>query len=58
DYKGPVSEVINGLVRGLSSGVSYCGARNIKEMQEKAEFIRITMAGWKESNTSGMKMSE
>jgi IMP dehydrogenase len=58
DYKGPVSEVIQYLVKGLKSGISYCGARNIKEMQENAEFIEITDASWKESNTRGNKVSE
>jgi IMP dehydrogenase len=58
DYKGRVSEVIKGIVKGLRSGISYCGARNIKEMQEKAEFVRVTSAGWKESQTHGMKLNE
>jgi len=58
DYKGPVSEVIKYLVKGLKSGISYCGARNIKEMQQNAEFIEITDASWKESNTRGNKVSE
>jgi IMP dehydrogenase len=58
DYKGPVSEVIKYLVKGLRSGISYCGARNIREMQENAEFIEITDASWKESNTRGNKVSE
>ena len=58
DYKGPVEEVIKGLVKGLQSGLSYCGATNIKEMHEKAEFIRITEAGWEESKSRGIKVSE
>ena len=58
DYKGAVSDVIAGLVKGLKSGVSYCGAQNIREMQENAEFIRITSSGWAESQSKGMKLSE
>jgi IMP dehydrogenase len=58
DYKGPVSEVIKYLVKGLRSGISYCGARNIAEMQANAEFIEITSASWKESTTRGNKVSE
>ncbi len=58
DFKGPVNRIIKGIIRGLKSGISYCGAHNIKEMQENAEFVRITSAGWKESNTRGMKLSE
>ncbi|MBT6774972.1 IMP dehydrogenase, partial [Candidatus Woesearchaeota archaeon] len=58
NYKGPVSEVIKGLVKGLKSGISYCGARNIAEMQANAEFIEITSESWRESTTRGMKLSE
>ena len=57
-YKGPVSEVIKGLVKGLKSGISYCGAKNIQEMQANAEFIEITSESWRESTTRGMKLSE
>jgi len=58
DYKGPVEDVIRGLVKGLRSGISYCGARNITEMQVNAEFLRITSAGWEESKTKGIQLSE
>lgn len=58
DYKGAVQEVIRGLVKGLQSGISYCGATDIKEMQQKAEFIQITSAGWEESKAQGQKLSE
>lgn len=58
DYKGPVGEVINGLVKGLQSGISYCGAGDIKEMQKKAEFIQITSNAWEESKSRGEKLSE
>jgi len=58
DYKGPVTEVIRKLSKGLQSGISYCGAKNILEMQKNAEFIEITSAGWEESNTRGIKLGE
>ena len=48
-FKGSVSEVIKGLIGGLKSGISYCGARNIEEMQKNAEFIKVTPIGLKES---------
>ena len=48
-YKGSVTEIIRQLVGGVRSGLSYCGARDIQDMQEKAEFIRITPAGYIES---------
>lgn len=40
-YRGSVHEVIAQLVGGLRSGMSYCGARNIKELQENAKFIKV-----------------
>lgn len=58
DYKGAVREVIRSLIKGLQSGMSYCGGRTIEEMQAKAEFIQITAAGWEESKERGMKLSE
>ncbi|PIN87700.1 IMP dehydrogenase [Candidatus Woesearchaeota archaeon CG10_big_fil_rev_8_21_14_0_10_32_24] len=58
DYKGLVEDVIKSIIKGLRSGISYCGARNIKEMQANAEFMKITAAGWKESQSRGEKLSE
>jgi IMP dehydrogenase len=49
-YRGKVSEIIYQLVGGLRSGLSYGGAHDIRELQEKAEFIEITTAGVRESN--------
>jgi IMP dehydrogenase len=48
-YKGSVAEIIKQLVGGLRSGLSYCGAQDISEMQNRAEFIKITPAGYIES---------
>ena len=50
-FKGPVSMVINQYMKGLMSGMSYCGASNIKEMWKKAEFVKITQAGKIESGS-------
>ena len=58
DYKGTVQEVIRGLIKGLQSGISYCGANDIAEMQKNAEFIQITSSGWEESKERGQKLSE
>ncbi len=48
-YRGHVSEILHQLVGGLRSGMSYGGARTIRELQENAEFIEITPAGMRES---------
>ncbi len=57
-YKGPVSEVIFQLVGGLRSGMGYVGARSIKELRERAEFIQVTSAGLKESHPHDIKISK
>jgi len=48
-YKGSVVDIIRQLVGGLRSGLSYCGANTIVEMQKNAKFIKITSAGYTES---------
>ncbi|AIF85241.1 inosine-5'-monophosphate dehydrogenase [Candidatus Nitrososphaera evergladensis SR1] len=48
-YKGSVVEIVRQLAGGLRSGLSYCGAKSIPEMQRNAEFVRITGAGFIES---------
>lgn len=48
-YRGSVKEIVNQLVGGLRSGISYCGGRSIAEMRANARFIRITSAGMNES---------
>ncbi len=49
-YKGSVKDVVYQLVGGLRSGMGYCGSKDIKTLQEKAEFVRISSAGLKESH--------
>tara|TARA_Y100001970_G_scaffold262699_1_gene347258 strand:- start:2736 stop:3743 length:1008 start_codon:yes stop_codon:yes gene_type:complete len=49
--KGPVTSVLYEIDRGIRSGLSYSGARNIRELQAKSVFIIQTPAGAKESST-------
>ncbi|HZQ06684.1 MAG TPA: IMP dehydrogenase [Anaerolineae bacterium] len=48
-YRGRAKEVLMQLVGGIQSGMSYSGAHNLHEFQEKAIFVRMTEAGFKES---------
>lgn len=48
-YKGEVQKILAVLIDGLQSGMSYSGARTIREFWRKAQFIRMTEAGFKES---------
>ncbi|HOL71707.1 MAG TPA: IMP dehydrogenase [Bryobacteraceae bacterium] len=49
-YKGPLAELVFQLVGGLKAGMGYCGASNIRELQQKAKFVRVTSAGLRESH--------
>ncbi|MGD9379966.1 MAG: IMP dehydrogenase [candidate division WOR-3 bacterium] len=49
-YRGLVREVIFQLVGGVKQGLGYCGAKNIKELKAKAKFVRISVAGLRESH--------
>ncbi len=48
-YRGEVKKIIQNLIDGFQSGMSYSGAENIKEFWKKVKFIRMTEAGMKES---------
>ena len=48
-YRGSVTDIITQIMGGIRSGLSYCGAHNIQQMQKNAEFIKISRAGFAES---------
>ncbi len=49
-YKGLVEDTVFQLLGGLRSGMGYCGAQNIKTLQETARFMKISAAALKESH--------
>jgi len=49
-YKGPLSAMIQQLVGGLRAGMGYCGCGSIAELQERSKFVKISVAGLKESH--------
>jgi IMP dehydrogenase len=49
-YKGPVSGVLHQLAGGLRAAMGYVGAKDLPELHQKAEFVRITGAGLRESH--------
>lgn len=49
-FKGPVANVLHQLVGGVKAAMGYTGAANLAEFRERAEFIRITNAGLRESH--------
>jgi IMP dehydrogenase len=49
-YKGPVATVLHQLAGGLRAAMGYVGAKDLEAFREKAQFIRITNAGLRESH--------
>ena len=48
-HKGSITDILKQLTGGVRSGLSYCGANSIPQMQENAEFIKMSHAGIAES---------
>ena len=57
-YKGPVADTIYQLIGGVRAGMGIVGAANLKELRNKANFIRITAAGVAESHPHGVAISK
>ncbi|MDF2371999.1 MAG: IMP dehydrogenase [Rhizobiaceae bacterium] len=50
-YKGPVSAVLHQLAGGLKAAMGYVGAADLAELHERAQFVRISSAGLRESHS-------
>ena len=57
-YKGTVEETIFQLVGGIRSGMGYCGAKNIKTLQETGKFVKISAASLKESHPHDIQITK
>lgn len=56
-FKGKVDKIIYQLKGGLRSSMGYVGAKNIKELQKKAKFVKITKAGFYESMVHNVEVT-
>ncbi len=57
-YKGPLAAIIHQMTGGIRAAMGYTGCSNLKEMREKAKFIRITNAGYKESHVHDVTITK
>ena len=57
-YKGSVEDTIFQLIGGLRSGMGYCGAPTIPDLQEKGEFVKISAASLKESHPHDIQITK
>lgn len=57
EYKGHVADVVYQIIGGVRAGMGYVGAKTINELQEKAEFVKITNQGLAESHVHDVKIT-
>ena len=57
-YKGPLSQIVYQMIGGLRSSMGYCGCRTVEEMRQRAEFVEITAAGWRESHVHDVRITK
>ena len=57
-YKGALSDTIYQMLGGLRAGMGYTGCKNIDELHQKAQFIRITGAGLRESHPHDIQITK
>lgn len=57
-YKGTVEDTVFQLIGGLKAGMGYCGAKDIKTLQETGKFIKISAASLKESHPHDIQITK
>ncbi len=57
-YRGAIKDVVYQLVGGLRAGMGYCGAATIDDLRKKAQFVKITGAGLKESHPHDIQVTK
>ncbi len=57
-YKGSVEDTVFQMVGGIRSGMGYCGAKTITDLQENAKFVKISAASLKESHPHDIQITK
>jgi IMP dehydrogenase len=57
-YKGPLAETIYQLIGGLRSGMGYCGTKDLEELRNNAQFIKMSGAGLRESHPHDVQITK
>ena len=57
-YKGAVADYVYQLVGGIRSGMGYCGSRTLKELNQKAKFLRVSPATLRESHPHDIQITK
>ena len=57
-FKGPLQAVVHQLCGGIRAALGYTGCSNLEEMRERARFVRLTNAGFKESHVHDVAITK
>lgn len=57
-YKGKAEDIVFQMIGGIRAGMGYCGASSLQDLQEKAQFVKITAASLKESHPHDITISK
>ena len=57
-YKGPLSDTVHQLLGGVRAGMGYCGTKDLQNLRENAQFIRMTGAGLRESHPHDVQITK
>lgn len=57
-YKGPLADTIYQLIGGIRAGMGYCGTATLTELKERAQFVRMTGAGLRESHPHDVQITK
>lgn len=57
-YKGPLADTVYQLIGGLRAGMGYCGSKDLADLRENAQFIRMTGAGLRESHPHDVQITK
>ncbi|MFX3675394.1 MAG: IMP dehydrogenase [Paenisporosarcina sp.] len=57
-YKGPLSDTIHQLMGGIRAGMGYCGTKDLTNLRENSQFIRMTGAGLRESHPHDVQITK
>ncbi len=57
-YKGPLADTIHQLLGGVRAGMGYCGTKDLRDLRENSQFVRMTGAGLKESHPHDVQITK
>ncbi|WP_146553938.1 IMP dehydrogenase [Rummeliibacillus sp. SL167] len=57
-YKGPLADTIHQLLGGVRAGMGYCGTKDLHDLRENSQFVRMTGAGLKESHPHDVQITK